>query len=93
MLGKPRILSLFPNSFNKFSKPEHSCKILYSQKSTVNSEFFARILFSRIALKDICDVKNSGQGRDLLISVKRVISPIREDIIFTKLCICEVSRK
>ena len=29
MLGKPRILSLFPNSFNKFKKHEHSCKILY----------------------------------------------------------------
>ena len=29
MLGKPRILSLFPNSFNTFNKNEHSCKILY----------------------------------------------------------------
>ena len=29
MLGKPRILSLFPNSLNKFNKHEHSCKILY----------------------------------------------------------------
>ena len=29
MLGKPHILSLFPNKFNKFNKHEHSCKILY----------------------------------------------------------------
>ena len=30
MLEKPRILSLFPNSFNINSiKHEHSCKILY----------------------------------------------------------------
>ena len=29
MLGKPRILSLFFNSFNKFNKHQHSCKILY----------------------------------------------------------------
>ena len=29
MLGKPRILSLFPNSFNKLNKHGHSCKILY----------------------------------------------------------------
>ena len=29
MLGKPRILSLFINSFNKFNKHDHSCKILY----------------------------------------------------------------
>ena len=29
MLGNPRILSLFLNSFYKFKKPEHSCKILY----------------------------------------------------------------
>ena len=30
-LFKPRILSLFPNSFNKFNKheAEHLCKILY----------------------------------------------------------------
>ena len=28
----------------------------------VNSEIFTRILFSRIALKDICDVKNREQG-------------------------------
>ena len=34
----------------------------------------------------ICDIKNLQQGRDLLISVNdRVISPIREDFIFTKL--------
>ena len=29
MIDKPRILSLFPNLFNKFNKPDHSCKILY----------------------------------------------------------------
>ena len=29
MLGKPRILSIFLNSSNKFNKHEHSCKILY----------------------------------------------------------------
>ena len=32
--------------------------------------------------KYVCDVKNSRQGRDLLISVNdRVISPIREDFL------------
>ena len=30
MLGKPRVLSLFPNSFNESIKHEHSCKILYT---------------------------------------------------------------
>ena len=30
MLGKPRILSLFPNSFNKLKiKHEYSCNFLY----------------------------------------------------------------
>ena len=38
MLGKPRILSLFPNSFNKFNKHEHSCKILYAFFSAVQNE-------------------------------------------------------
>ena len=30
MLGKPHILSLSPNTFNKFSKHEHSCKFPYN---------------------------------------------------------------
>ena len=29
MLGKTRILSLFPNWFDKINKHEHSCKITY----------------------------------------------------------------
>ena len=38
MLGKPRILSLLPNSFNKFIKHDYSCKILYvlNDKDGVN---------------------------------------------------------
>ena len=35
----------------------------------MNSEIFARILFSRIALRHICDVKKSRTGHDLPISV------------------------
>ena len=55
---------------------------------TVNSEIFARILFSRIALKHIFATlnKNLCQGRDLLMSVNdRVISPICGEFIFTQL--------
>ena len=54
---------------------------------TVNSEIFARILFSRIALKrHICDVNNSCLGQDLPISVNdRVISPFHEGLILTKI--------
>ena len=48
----------------------------------VNSEILAIILYSRIALKHIFSTLKSRQGRDLPISV---ISPIREDFIFTKL--------
>ena len=45
---------------------------------TVNSEIFVRLLCSRIALKHICDFKNSRHG-DLPISVEnRVVEPIRE---------------
>ena len=50
----------------------------------VNSEIFARILFSRIALKDmpICVVENSQLWHDLATSVNdRVISPFREGFI------------
>ena len=54
-----------------------------------------RILFSRMGFKiHICEVKNSRLRHDLPISVKdRVISPIREDFMFTKLRICQVSGK
>ena len=46
------------------------CWGLFTFTSIANSEIFARILFSRIALKDIsCDVKNSRQMHDLPISV------------------------
>ena len=44
--------------------------------------------------RHICDPKNSRLGHDLHKSVNdRVISAFREDFIFTKLRICEVSRK
>ena len=35
MLSKPRILSLYLNSLNKFNKYEHSCKILYNCHSRI----------------------------------------------------------
>ena len=64
---------------------------------TVNPEKFARILFTRIAVKDILtvklkfcdcsmiDIRSSENGR--------VISPFCEGFTFAKLPICEVSRK
>ena len=60
---------------------------------TVNPEIFARILFSRMALKDIlATLKIRNKGHDFPISVKdRIILPFHEDFIFTKLHICEVS--
>ena len=62
------------------------CFLVSLPVHTVNPEIFARILFSRIALRHIWDVKNSRQGHDLPISVNdRVISAFREDFIFTKL--------
>ena len=39
------------------------------QDNNVNSKIFAIILFSRIALKDICDFKNSQLRHDLPASV------------------------
>ena len=59
------------------------------ENGTVNSKIFANSIKTHI-----CDIKNSRQGHDLSISENdRVISPIREDFIFTKLRICEVSLK
>ena len=61
---------------------------------TVNSEIFARILFSRIAFRHIFDAQNSRLRHDLPISVNnRVGLLFREGFASTKLCICEVLRK
>ena len=65
MLGKPRILSLFPNSFNKLKKKkhEHSCKILYvsvsSEYPLVNQHIGAhRILFSSLETVKVARQEN-----------------------------------
>ena len=51
----------------------------------VELPLFARILFSQIALKNICDVKKSRLGHDLPLSVNdRMISPLREGFILAK---------
>ena len=56
--------------------------------------FRENFIFAKSVKIQIYDVKHSQTGHDLPISVNhRVISPIRESLIFTKLCICEVSRK
>ena len=62
---------------------------------TVNLENFVRILFLRIALKDILAIlKNSLLGHDLALSTNdRVILSFFEDFNFSKLRICEVSQK
>ena len=61
------------------------------QEYTVNPEVFARILFSRIALRHIHDIQTLRLRHDLPISVNdRVISPFSEGLIFRKLRICEV---
>ena len=51
-----------------------------------NSEMFARVLFSRIALRHICDVKNSRPDHDLPSLVNdREILTFHEGFIFMKL--------
>ena len=59
------------------------------QKDNVNSKIFERILFSRIALKDIFALLKI-LGHDLAISTNdRVISSFSEDFIFLNLRISE----
>ena len=56
--------------------------------------FRENFIFTNSVKTHICYVKNARQGRELPLSVNdKVISPIREGFIFTKLRICEVSRK
>ena len=68
---------------------------IWGQNIVVNPEIFARdFIFANSVKRHICDVKNLRLGHDLPISVnERVIVPFREDFIFKKLRLCEVSRK
>ena len=53
--------------------------------------FRKNFIFANSIKRNISDVKNSRQRQDLSISIKDiVISPFREDFIFTKLRICKV---
>ena len=66
----PFLMTTRRNSLENYSQ--------YLELITVNSEIFARILFSRIALKHIFSTLKIQQERDLPISVNdRMISPIR----------------
>ena len=63
--------------------------------STVNLEIFARILFSRIAFKDIfatLEIRDLGMIYVRISVNERVFLPFREGFNFTKLRICKVSR-
>ena len=55
-----------------------------------SGNFRENFIFAICVKRHICDAKKSRLGHDLPISVNgRVISPFREDFIFTKLRICE----
>ena len=56
--------------------------------------FRENFIFANSIKRHISDVKNSRIRQDLPLSINdRVILPFREGFIFTKLRICEVSRK
>ena len=56
--------------------------------------FRENFIFANSIKRHISDVKKSRLRQDLPLSINdRVISPFREGLIFTKLRICEVSRK
>ena len=54
--------------------------------------FHENFIFTNSVIRHICDVLNFELGHDLPISVNdRMIFPLREDFIFMKLRLCEVS--
>ena len=78
------------------------CSLDASNENTQYSKlgnFRENFIFGNSVQRLICDVKKSGTGHDLPTSVNdRVISPIREGLIFMNLCIselriCKVSQK
>ena len=65
-------------------------KILYGKFENFDENF----IFANSVKRHICDVENSQLAHDLPMSVyDRMISPISEGYIFTKLRTCEVSQK
>ena len=73
--------------------------VLQREQSDLNQHcrfgnFCENFIFANSIKRHISDVKNSRLRQDLPISIKdRVIMPFREGFIFTKLHMCEVSRK
>ena len=66
------------------------CSFVYCKTGIFRENF----IFANSVKRDFCGVKISRLWYDVPISVNdRVISPFRADSIFTKLRICEVSRK
>ena len=52
----------------------------------ISGYFRENFIFANSVKRHICDVRNSRLGHSLPLSVNgRVISPFREDFIFTKL--------
>ena len=81
-LAKLRLLSFTFDEIDRLDGSDY-CKF-----GTFREDF----IFANNVKRHTCDVKTSRLGHGLLISVnERVISPFREDFIFTKLRICEVS--
>ena len=82
---------------NKVSPPELLSKLrilLFQGHYCKSGNFRVNFIFADSVKRHICEVKISPLGHDLPRSVNdSVISPFREDFIFTKLRICEVSRK
>ena len=58
-----------------------------------SGNFRENFIFANSVKRHICDIKNLRLGHDLPISLNdRVIPPFREDFIFKKLRLCEVSQ-
>ena len=68
--------------------------ISYDSQYCKFGNFRENFIFPNGVKRHICNVENSRNMHDLPISVNdRVILPFHESFIFTKLRICEVSRK
>ena len=92
------VLNLIPTD-TKGNHESKRTKALARQRKKVyckSVNFCENFIFANSVKRHICDVKTLQLGHDLPISVNNIlISPFREgeDFIFTKLCLCEVSRK
>ena len=91
----PPLLVLPSTNFTVYASPTYAAHWTQRHVVHVNCKFGnlrEYVIFANSVKRYICDFRISRLRHDLPIPVTTVISLFREDFVFTKFRICEVSR-